>query len=65
MPGGDGSTPAGAARAVGVLLPAIWQADRRRAALVRTLDLATRIVTALRCVEIDVDAPGQRDAAAG
>lgn len=61
LPGGGGSTPAGA-RAVAVLLPAIWQADRRRAALVRTLDLATRIVTALRCVEIDVDAPGQTDA---
>ena len=53
VPGGGGPThPVGAARAVGVLLPAIWQADRRRAALVRTLDLATRIVTTLRCVEI-------------
>ena len=53
VPGGVGPTrPGGAARAAGVLLPAIWQADRRRAALVRTLDLATRIVTTLRCVEV-------------
>jgi hypothetical protein len=53
VPGGGGPTrPASLAHALSVLLPAIWQADRRRAALGRTFDLATRIVTALRRVEI-------------
>ena len=51
-----GSAPAprsiGAAPALRALLPAIWQADRRRAAVERTLDLATRIVTALECREV-------------
>ena len=42
----------GAAAALRALLPAIWQADRRRAAVERTLDLATRIVTTLECREI-------------
>ena len=42
----------GAAPALLALLPAIWQADRRRAAVERTLDLATRIVTALECREV-------------
>lgn len=67
VPGGAGGPrrAASVARAVGVLLPAIWQADRRRAALVRTLDLATRIVTALRCDEICVGAPGRKDVAVG
>jgi hypothetical protein len=53
-----GSAPAprsiGAAPALRALLPAIWQADRRRAAVERTLDLATRIVTALECREVGV-----------
>lgn len=44
----------GAAPALRALLPAIWQADRRRAAVERTLDLATRIVTALECREVGV-----------
>lgn len=54
VPGADAgpTRPAGVARAVAVLLPAIWQADRRRGAVVRTLDLATRIVTALRRDEV-------------
>lgn len=67
IPGADAgpTRPAGAARAVGVLLPAIWQADRRRAALVRTLDLTTRIVSALRCYEIGLGAPGRKDVAVG
>jgi hypothetical protein len=51
-----GSAPApramGAPAALRALLPAIWQADRRRAAVERTLDLATRIVTALECREV-------------
>jgi hypothetical protein len=42
----------GAPTALRTLLPAIWQADRRRAAVERTLDLATRIVTALECREV-------------
>jgi hypothetical protein len=66
VPGGGGSTVAGrAARAIGHVLPAIWQADRRRAAVVHTLDLATRIVTALRCVEVSVGARDERDVAVG
>jgi hypothetical protein len=44
----------GAPAALRVVLPAIWQADRRRAAVERTLDLATRIVTALECREVGV-----------
>jgi hypothetical protein len=42
------TSPAMALRA---LLPSVWQADRRRPAVERTLDLATRVVTALRCSE--------------
>jgi len=41
--------PVGAAMALGALLPSIWQADRRRPAVEHTLDLATRVVTTLRC----------------
>ena len=44
----------GAPAALRVLLPAIWQADRRRAAVERTLDVATRIVTGLECREAGV-----------
>jgi hypothetical protein len=40
--------PAGGARALATLLPAVWQADRRRAAVARTLDLASLIVSAPR-----------------
>lgn len=60
VPGGSAG-----ARAAAVLLPAIWQADRRRAALVRTLDLATRIVAGLRCHEIGVGACEDKDVAVG
>jgi hypothetical protein len=64
LPGsGGGAQPVGMARALGVLLPAIWQADRRRAALVQTLDLATRVVAVLRCFEIG--ARGEVNAALG
>jgi hypothetical protein len=38
--------PAGGARALATLLPAVWQADRRRAAVARTVDLASLIVCA-------------------
>jgi hypothetical protein len=48
LPGREGQPP-GPAEALRALLPSIWQADRRRAAVERTLDLATRIVTALPC----------------
>jgi hypothetical protein len=46
---------AGTAQALATLLPAVWQADRRRAALARTLELAARIVTAPACRVIDLD----------
>ena len=59
---GKAGPAGGTARAIGVLLPAIWQADRRRAAVERTLDLATRIVSVLRCHEIDV---AHKDVAVG
>lgn len=36
----------GGANALAALLPAVWQADRRRAAVARTLDLASLIVSA-------------------
>ena len=36
----------GAARALATLLPTVWQADRRRAAVARTVDLASLIVSA-------------------
>jgi len=67
VPGADARPmrPAGKALAMAVLLPAIWQADRRRAAVVRTLDLATRIVAALRCYEFGAGAPTRMDVAVG
>jgi hypothetical protein len=46
---------AGTAQALATLLPAIWQADRRRAALARTLELAARLVTAPACRVVDMD----------
>ena len=55
----------GRARVVGVVLPAIWQPDRRRAALVRTIERATRIVTALAHHEIDVAVRAPGEAAVG
>jgi hypothetical protein len=63
--GAEPMRPGGMARAVSALLPAIWQADRRRAAFVRTLDLATRIAAALRCQEIAVGAREAKDVAVG
>jgi len=42
--GGEPGHPRSSARALAALLPAIWQADRRRAAVARTLDLASLIV---------------------
>jgi hypothetical protein len=46
----------GAARALATLLGAVWQADRRRAALARTLDLAARILTGPACRVVDAGA---------
>jgi hypothetical protein len=37
---------AAGARALAAMLPAVWQADRRREAVVRTLELASLIVSA-------------------
>jgi hypothetical protein len=57
-----GAAPAPAMTAVSALralLPSIWQADRRRAAVERTLDLATRVVTALRCRGVAGGAGGE------
>jgi hypothetical protein len=44
-------------RALATLLPAVWQADRRRAAVTRTLDIATRIVSAPECRRLDAVPP--------
>ena len=47
--GAEPVSPAGGARALAALLPAVWQADRRRAAVARTVDLASQIVGAAEC----------------
>ena len=66
LPGATaGAQPIGAALALRALLPSIWQADRRRAAVERTLDLATRVVTALRCRQVDAANPAREEAAVG
>jgi hypothetical protein len=46
--GSQAAGPQGSARALAALLPAIWQADRRRAAVTRTLELASLIIAARR-----------------
>jgi len=55
----------GAAPALRALLPFIWQADRRRSAVERTLDLATRIVTILECREVGVTRDAAEEALVG
>jgi hypothetical protein len=55
----------GAAPALRALFPSIWQADRRRPAVERTLDLATRVVTSLRCREVGASHPARDEAAVG
>jgi hypothetical protein len=64
---GTAATPrsVGPARALTVLLPAVWQADRRRPALERTLDLAMRISRALQCHEVGEGAPRREELAVG
>ena len=57
--------PPGATAALRALFPSIWQADRRRPAVERTLDLATRVVTSLRCREVVVSHPARDEAAVG
>jgi hypothetical protein len=64
------SVPSGTPRispaiALRALLPSIWQADRRRPAVERTLDLATRVVTALRCSAIAATDRAGEEAAVG
>jgi hypothetical protein len=64
------SAPSGTPRispaiALRALLPSIWQADRRRPAVERTLDLATRVVTALRCSAIAATDRAGEEAAVG
>jgi hypothetical protein len=53
------------ALALQALLPSIWQADRRRPAVERTLDLATRVVTALRCRRTGVTDDAREEARVG
>jgi hypothetical protein len=65
VPRAGATRTGGPAHALGVLLPAIWQADRRRAAVDRTLDLATRIVAGLRCRDIEVSERDVKDTAVG
>jgi hypothetical protein len=60
-----GTRSVGPAMALRALLPSIWQADRRRPAVERTLDLATRLVIALRCREIGAGDPARKEAAVG
>jgi hypothetical protein len=47
------------------LFPSIWQADRRRLAVERTLDLATRVVTTLRCRQIGASHSARGEVAVG
>jgi len=63
LPGGE--EPMSAAEALRALLPSIWQADRRRPAVERTLDLATRVVTALHCRDLDATDPAAEGVAVG
>jgi len=66
LPGGEAGTPRlGAAMALRVLLPSVWQADRRRPAVERTLDLTTRIVATLRGDEVGMINPAREEAAVG
>jgi hypothetical protein len=65
LPGSREGQPPGPAEALRALLPSIWQADRRRAAVERTLDLATRIVTALPCRGIGATDRMRDEAAVG
>ena len=65
LPGSREGQPPGPAEALRALLPSIWHADRRRAAVERTLDLATRIVTALPCRGISATDHMRDEAAVG
>jgi hypothetical protein len=60
-----GKEPMRAAEALRALLPSIWQADRRRPAVERTLDLATRVVAALHCHELGATDPATEGVAVG
>ena len=60
-----GKEPMSAAEALRALLPSIWQADRRRPAVERTLDLATRVVTAMHYRELDATDPATEGVAVG
>lgn len=55
----------GAAQALATLLPAVWQADRRRAALARTLELAARIVTTPACRVVDAGSSRRKGSLVG
>ncbi|MGH7305056.1 MAG: hypothetical protein ACRELZ_17370, partial [Candidatus Rokuibacteriota bacterium] len=60
-----GTRPLGAAPALRALFPSIWQADRRRLAVERTLDLATGVVTTLRCRQISASHSARDEVAVG
>jgi len=55
----------GGVQALATLLRAVWQADRRRAALARTLELAARIVTAPECRLVGAGVPRADGSAVG
>ena len=63
--GGGPARSSGAAQALATLLPAVWQADRRRAALARTLELAARIVTTPACRIVDAGSPRREGSLVG
>jgi hypothetical protein len=65
LPSSRAGQPPGMAEALRALLPSIWQADRRRAAVERTLDLATRVATALPCRGIGATDRMRDEAAVG
>ena len=65
LPGSADEPAIGPVPALRALFPWIWQADRRRGAIERTLDLAARSVTALVCRRIDVTNPAPLEAVVG
>lgn len=65
LPGSADEPAIGAAPALRAMFPSIWQADRRRGAVERTLDLAARLATALVCRRVDVTNPAPLEAVVG
>lgn len=65
LPGSADEPAIGPVPALRALFPSIWQADRRRGAVERTLDLAARSVTALVSRRIHVTTPVPLEALVG